>query len=56
MIYLICFPILDKFSVLLVCWFWAFFFEQVVYAVVVLFVTSVSEVLPVVQRRFRLFD
>ena len=56
MIYLICFPILDKFSVLLVCWFWAFFFEQVVYAVVMLFVTSVSDVLPVVQRRFRLFD
>ena len=56
MIYLICFPILDKFSVLLVCWFWTPFFEQVVYAVVVLFVTSVSDVLPVVKRRFRLFD
>ena len=56
MIYLICFPILDKFSVLLVCWFWAPFFEQVVYAVVVLFVTSVSDVYPEVKRHFRLFD
>ena len=47
---------LDRPSVFFVRWFWAPFFEQVVYAVGVLFVTSASDVYPVVQRHFRLFD
>jgi hypothetical protein len=50
------FPVFDKFSVFFVRWFWARFFEQVVYAVRVLEVTSVRDVSPVVKRHFRLFD
>jgi hypothetical protein len=50
------FHVFDKVSVFFVRWFRAPFFEQVVYAVGVLFVTSGSDVWPVVQRRFRLFD
>ena len=50
-------PIFDKpFSVLFIRWFWAPFFSQVVYALGVLVVTSASDVVPVVKRRFRLFD
>ena len=45
-----------KDSVLFIRWFRAPFFEQVVYALGVLFVTSVSDVLPDVKRHFRLFD
>ena len=37
-------PILDKFSVLFVRRFWAPFFEQVVFALVVLSVTSPSDI------------
>ena len=47
---------LDKSSVFFVRWFWAPFFEQVVFAVRVFVVTSESDVLPVVKRHFRLFD
>ena len=47
---------LDKFSVLFVRRFWAPFFEQVVFAIGVLVVTSESDVSPVVKRRFRLVD
>ena len=47
---------LGKISVLFVRWFWAPFFEQVVYAVGVLFVTSESDESPVVKRHFRLFE
>ena len=47
--------ILDKFSVLFVRWFWAPFFEQVVFAKGVFVVTSVRDVLPEVKRRFHLF-
>ena len=43
-------------SVLFVRRFRAPFFEQVVYALGVLIVTSPSDVSPVVKRRFRLFD
>ena len=50
------FPVFDKFIVFFVRWFWALFFEQVVYAVGMLVVTSVSDVSPVVKRCFRLFD
>ena len=46
----------DKVSVYFVRWFWRPFFEQVVFALGVLVVTSVSDVFPVVKRRFRLFD
>ena len=46
----------DKVSVYFVRWFWRSFFEQVVFAIGVLVVTSVSDVFPVVKRRFRLFD
>jgi hypothetical protein len=49
------FPVFDKFSVFFVRWFWAPFFEQVVYAVGLFVVTSESDVLPGVKRRFRLF-
>ena len=49
-------PIFDKFSVFFVRWFRAPFFEQVVYALGLLVVTSASDVFPVVKRRFRLFD
>ena len=52
--YLFCF--LDKLIVVFVRWFWAPFFSHVVFAVGALFVTSVSDVLPVVKGRFRLFD
>ena len=47
---------LDKYSVFFVRWFWRPFFEQVVFALVVLVVTSESDVSPVVKRHFRLFD
>ena len=55
--YLFSLPVLllDKESVFFVRWFWTPFFEQVVFALGVLVVTSGSDVLPVVQRRFRLF-
>ena len=46
---------IDERSVLFVCWFWAPFFEQVVFAIGVFVVTSVRDVLPEVKRRFRLF-
>ena len=49
-------PIFDKFSVFFVRWFRAPFFSQVVKAVGVLEVSSVSDVWPVVERHFRLFD
>ena len=55
----LCFCCLDKsseYSVFFVRWFWAPFFEQVVYALGSLEVTSVSDVSPAVKRRFRLFD
>ena len=52
----ISFPIFDKPSVLFIRWFWAPFFSQVVKAVGVLEVSSVSDVWPVVERHFRLFD
>ena len=45
-----------KYSVLFVRRFRAPFFEQVVYALGVLVVTSASDVYPLVKRRFRLFD
>ena len=48
-------PIFDEFSVLFVRWFWAPFFSQVVKAVGVLVVPSVSDVCPLVERHFRLF-
>ena len=47
---------LDEESVFFVRWFWTPFFEQVVFALGVLFVPSASDVLPVVKRHFRLFD
>ena len=51
------FYILDKASVLFVRWFWAPFFEQVVHALGLLFVTSESDVYThAVKRHFRLFD
>ena len=50
------FHVFDKVSVFFVRWFWALFFEQVVFALGVLVVTSVSDVFPVVKRHFRLFD
>jgi len=49
-------PIFDKFSVFFVRWFRAPFFSQVVKAVGVLEVSSVSDAFQVVKRRFRLFD
>ena len=52
----ISFPIFDKPSVFFVRWFWAPFFSQVVKAVGVLEVSSASDVIEVVKRRFRLFD
>ena len=45
-----------KFSVFFVRRFWTPFFEQVVFALVVLAKPSVRDVFPVVKRRFRLFD
>ena len=51
--------ILDKFgefSVLFIRRLRRTFFSQVVYALVVLFVTSASDVVQVVKGRFRLFD
>ena len=50
------FHVLDKGSVYFVRWFWRPFFEQVVFALGVLVVPSVSDVFPAVKRRFRLFD
>ena len=50
------FCFLDKPIVFFVRWFWAPFFEQVVFAVGVFVVTGASDVLPVVKRRFRPFD
>ena len=50
------FHVLDKVSVFFVRWFWALFFEQVVFALALFVVTSASDVLPVVKRHFRLFD
>ena len=47
---------LDEESVFFVRWFWTPFFEQVVFALGVLFVPSASDVLSVVKRHFRLFD
>ena len=46
----------DKESVFFVRWFWRPFFEQVVFAVGVLEVTSGSDEIPVVERHFRIFD
>ena len=46
----------DISRVFFVRWFWRPFFEQVVFALGVLVVPSVSDVLPVVKRHFRLFD
>ena len=46
----------DISRVLFVRWFRRPFFEQVVYAVVVLVIPSSSDVYPLVKRRFRLFD
>ena len=43
-------------SVFFVRWFRTPFFEQVVYALGVLVIPSGSDVSPVVQRHFRLFD
>ena len=45
-----------KFSVFFVRWFPEPFFEQVVFALGVLVVTSVSDEIPAVKRHFRLFD
>jgi hypothetical protein len=53
---LLFFLVFDEPSVFFVRWFWAPFFEQVVFALGVLVVTSVSDVSPVVKRYFRLFD
>jgi len=50
------FHVFDKVSVFFVRWFWALFFEQVVFALALFVVTSVSDVFPVVKRHFRLFD
>ena len=47
---------IDKSCVFFVCWFWAPFFEQVVFALGMLFVTSLGDVSPVVKRHFRLFN
>ena len=46
----------DKSRVLYIRWFWRTVFEQVVFALGVLEVTSLGDVFPVVTRRFRLFD
>jgi len=46
----------NKPSVFFVRWFRTPFFEQVVYALGVLVIPSGSDVSPVVQRHFRLFD
>ena len=48
--------LLDELNVLFVRWFRAPFFEQVVFAVGVLEVTSGSDEIPVVKRHFRIFD
>jgi len=48
--------LLDELGVFFVRWFRAPFFEQVVFALGVLVVTSASDVFPVVKRRSRLFD
>ena len=45
----------DKSRVLYIRWFWRTVFEQVVFALVVLEVTSAGDIEPVVTRRFRLF-
>ena len=48
--------IFDKFSVFFVRWFWAPFFEQVVFALWLFAKPSASGVSPVVKRYSRLFD
>jgi len=45
---------LDKPNVFFVRWFWAPFFEQVVYAVGLFVVTSVRDVSPVAKKHFHL--
>lgn len=45
----------DKSCVIFVRWFWRAFFEQVVYAIGVLVIPSVSD-MPGMRRYFRLFD
>ena len=50
------FYFLDNYSVLFVRWFWAPFCEQVVFALGVLVVPSVSDPYHVGKRHFRLFD
>ena len=52
---LLFFLVFDKVSVFFVRWFWAPFFEQVVFALGVLVIPSVSDEIPAVKRRFRLF-
>ena len=52
---LLFFLVFDEPSVFFVRWFWAPFFEQVVFAIGVFAETSVRDVLPEVKRRFRLF-